>query len=110
MTVKELTPQQLQEKLESDPDSLLLLDCREQQEYELVRLEGARLIPMSELAERVEEIRDYQDQPIAVYCHHGVRSQRVAHWLAQQGFSDVSSLAGGIDRWSLEVQPSLPRY
>jgi len=47
---------------------------------------------------------------LIVYCHHGVRSQRVANWLTGNGFADVASMTGGIDLWSVEVQPELPRY
>lgn len=110
MSASEITPQQLQQTMEEHPDDVLLLDCREQQEYDLVHIEGCRLIPMSELAERVTELDPEKGRSIVVYCHHGVRSQRVAQWLQQQGFENVRSLSGGIDRWSLEVQPSLPRY
>ena len=91
-------------------DDLLLVDCREQDEYDLVRLDQAVLVPMSEFAGRVEELRPHQDREVVIHCHHGGRSLRVAMWLRGQGFSRVSSLAGGIDAWAERIDPSLPRY
>jgi rhodanese-related sulfurtransferase len=91
-------------------DPLVLLDCRERGEYELVRLESARLMPMSELAERVRELDELRDAEVIVYCHHGVRSRQVANWLRGQGFANVKSLTGGIDRWSEQIDPTLPQY
>lgn len=88
----------------------LLVDCREQDEWELVRIEGARLLPMSQLPQGLEQIEAQRAGPIVVYCHHGMRSQQVATWLRQQGYSQAQSLAGGIDAWSQHVDPSLPRY
>jgi adenylyltransferase/sulfurtransferase len=91
-------------------DPLVLLDCREPNEHEIVRLASARLIPMSQLQERVGELNELRGAQIVVYCHHGVRSGRVASWLRAQGFERVQSLAGGIDRWSEEIDRALPRY
>jgi rhodanese-related sulfurtransferase len=91
-------------------EEVLLLDCREPDEYALVNIAGATLIPMSELASRVEELNPWRDRRIAVYCHHGSRSLRVANWLRGQGFEQAQSMAGGIDAWAVEIEPSLARY
>jgi rhodanese-related sulfurtransferase len=91
-------------------DPIVLLDCRERQEYELVKIASGRLLPMSEITERVSELDELRDAEIVVYCHHGVRSRQVANWLRGQGFAHVQSLAGGIDRWSQEIDESLARY
>jgi rhodanese-related sulfurtransferase len=91
-------------------DGLVLLDCRERDEYDVVRIAGSRLMPMSEITQRVSELDGEQSSEMVVMCHHGVRSRHVAAWLRQQGFANVRSMAGGIDRWSLEIDPSLPRY
>jgi rhodanese-related sulfurtransferase len=91
-------------------DPLVLLDCRERNEHEIVRLASARLVPMSELPERVGELDDLRDSEVVVYCHHGVRSRMVAARLRAQGFARVMSLVGGIDRWSEEIDATLPRY
>lgn len=105
------------EELEIDPQSLrgmieakqpfFFLDCREPQEYEVARIDGATLIPMSEIQRRLGEIP--KDRLVAVYCHHGIRSMNVTLWLRSNAV-DARSLAGGIDRWSEEVDPSVPRY
>lgn len=91
-------------------DSFLLLDCREQDEWDYCRIEGATLVPMSQLQARVAELDAYRDSEIIVYCHHGVRSLRVAMWLRQQGFKDAFSMSGGIEEWSLTVDSGIPRY
>lgn len=91
-------------------EAFLLLDCREQHEYEIVRIESAQLLPMSEIADRVEELRPHQESEIVIHCHRGMRSLQVAQWLAGQGFANVKSMAGGIDRWAVEIDPDLPRY
>lgn len=95
--------------LDSGSD-LLLLDCREADEYQLVRIESAEWVPMGEIPARVETLKPHAARRIVVYCHHGGRSLRVAAWLRQQGFSQAQSMAGGIDGWSEQIDPSLPRY
>jgi rhodanese-related sulfurtransferase len=88
----------------------VLVDCREQDEYDLVRIDGATLLPMSQIQARLEEIRPHLHRRVVVHCHHGGRSLQVATWLRQQGFSQAQSLTGGIDQWAAEIDPSLPRY
>ena len=91
-------------------DDFLLLDVREQDEYDATRIEGTRLIPMSELGERIAELEPHKNEHIVVHCHHGGRSLRVTHALRQAGFSNVQNMSGGIDDWSLEIDASVPRY
>ena len=91
-------------------ESFLLLDCRESDEHQFVNIPQARLLPMSELAQRVGELEPHRGDEIVVHCHHGGRSLRVAMWLRQQGFAKAQSMAGGIDQWAQEIDPSLPRY
>ncbi len=91
-------------------DDLSLLDCREASEFETCRIAGATLFPMSELTARVSELEPYKNREIVVHCHHGGRSLRVAGWLRKNGFELARSLAGGIDQWSLEIDPTVPRY
>lgn len=88
----------------------LLLDCRETSEWNTARIEGATLLPMSELRDRVGELDAHRNSEIVVYCHHGGRSLRVTMWLRQQGFANVVSMAGGIDEWSQKIDPTVPRY
>ena len=84
-----------------------LLDCREPGEYETARIEGATLIPMRQIPQKVGGIP--QDRPVVVYCHSGMRSLNAASWLKQQGVNALS-MDGGIDRWSAEIDPQVPRY
>ncbi|MEJ7594070.1 MAG: rhodanese-like domain-containing protein [Planctomycetaceae bacterium] len=91
-------------------DSFVLLDCREQDEWDFCKIDGAMLIPMSELQSRVTELESHRDSLMVVYCHHGVRSLRVAMWLQQQGFQQATSMAGGIEEWSLNIDRGVPRY
>ena len=87
-----------------------LLDVREDEEHQFAALPGSKLIPLGQLPGRVGEIESWKHEPVVVYCHHGVRSLHAIGWLREQGFAHLENLAGGIDRWSLEVDPSLPRY
>jgi rhodanese-related sulfurtransferase len=89
---------------------LLLLDCRERDEYQRVHIAGAMLLPMSEAAARAGEFEPFRDRAIVVYCHLGGRSLQVATWLRKLGFSRVQSMAGGIDAWAVDVQPGMVRY
>ncbi len=87
-----------------------LLDVRQPEEHEFAALSGSTLIPLGEIPGRVKEIERMKDRTILVYCHHGVRSQRAVAFLRQLGFKDVRNLDGGIDAWSLLVDPAIRRY
>ena len=93
-----------------DQKSCLLLDCRNQNEFDFVRIAGATFIPMNELQQRLQELEAYRDQRVVVYCHIGGRSFQVANWLRQQGFAKSQSMAGGVEAWATEIDSSLPRY
>lgn len=86
----------------------LLLDVREREEHAICRLEGSLLIPMSELPMRLGEL-DPEVETV-VYCHHGIRSAHVIAHLMGRGFERLVNLRGGIDAWSREVDPGVPRY
>ena len=107
MAITEITPNEAKAIINARQD-VVLLDVRTQEEYELARVEGAVLIPMHELQSRVEELDP--DRPTIVMCHHGMRSYQVALFLQSLDFPEVANLAGGIERWSVEVDPSVPRY
>jgi len=104
----EITIDQLKQHLAS-PTPPLLLDVREQWEYDTAHIEGATLIPMNEIPARAFKELD-EDSPILVLCHHGARSMSVAVWLRNQGFEQAQSVSGGIDAWSRNVDPTIPRY
>ncbi|UXH76468.1 rhodanese-like domain-containing protein [Roseateles amylovorans] len=90
----------------------LLLDVREPWEVALARIEVPGLawlhVPMGDIPARMQELEP--EQPVAVYCHHGMRSLQVVAFLSRQGFDVVYNLAGGIDAWSREIDPTVPRY
>jgi sulfur-carrier protein adenylyltransferase/sulfurtransferase len=85
-----------------------ILDVRNPQEYDICRIEGSKLIPLHELADRLGELDPAAT--IVAHCHHGARSARAVSFLRQMGFSRAINLGGGIDDWSLQVDPSVPRY
>lgn len=91
-----------------DRDAVHLLDVRLADELEEAAIEGALHIPLHELPARHAELP--RDKPIAALCHHGVRSETAARFLDKAGFSDTLSVSGGIDAWSLDVDPALSRY
>lgn len=106
----ETTPQDISRRLNAG-EKLLLIDVREPHEFQLARIRGAELIPMRSVPAQLERLDAAGDEAtLIVYCHHGVRSLNVVNWLREQGVSGCQSMAGGIDRWSLEIDPSVPRY
>jgi len=103
----EITPQELRQRRQRN-DQLIILDVREIWERQTASIPNSHHIPMADIPARVQELDP--DQHIVVYCHHGVRSLSVTDWLRKQGYEKAQSMAGGIDRWSLEIDPSVPRY
>jgi rhodanese-related sulfurtransferase len=106
MSIREITPAELQ-RLLAEPNPPTLIDVREEGEAAICSIAGSTLIPMSSLPQRLQEIP--RDRPIALYCHHGMRSLMAGQWMARNGY-DALSLAGGIDRWAAEIEPSMNRY
>lgn len=96
-------------KLSSGKD-FLLIDCREPEEHAIAHIASARLLPMSQLASRLDELEPFRGHEIAVHCHHGGRSLKVAHWLRSQGYANAQSMTGGIDQWAQDIDPTLARY
>jgi len=103
----EITPADTKHRLDRG-ERLLLVDVREPWEFEICRIEGATHIPMGSIPANLQAL-DTDDEVIC-YCHHGMRSLDVAVWLRGQGVARAKSLAGGIERWSLEIDPRVPRY
>ncbi|MFT4111832.1 rhodanese-like domain-containing protein [Silvibacterium sp.] len=90
------------------PSNFVLLDVREPWEFAAASIEGSILMPMGEIRSRIQELDP--DAHIVTVCHHGVRSLNVALWLRQQDYENVQSLRGGIDAWSAQIDPDVPRY
>jgi len=103
----EISPREVKNRLEHG-EKFLLIDVREPWEHAQCRIEGATLIPMGSIPANLQKL-DTDDEVIC-YCHHGMRSLDVANWLRHQGVKSAKSLAGGIDRWSVEIDPKVPRY
>lgn len=106
-TIPAITVQDLK-KMRDEKQPHLLLDVREPDEYQLCRIEGSKLIPLSELPKRLGELP--KSGVIVVHCHHGGRSARAVDFLRQQGLEGAKNLAGGIDAWSAQIDPSVQRY
>jgi adenylyltransferase/sulfurtransferase len=105
--VPEMTVRELHQR-RAGGNGPVLIDVREPAEWEIARIDGARLIPLRSLPERLGELG--QDQDIVLQCHVGVRSLRAAEILQRAGFRNVWNLKGGIDAWSREIDPAVPRY
>ena len=106
----EITPQEIQRRLKAG-EKLALIDVREPAEFRMASIGGSELIPMGNVPAQLSHLDALADaSPLIVFCHHGVRSLNVVHWLREQGVAACQSMAGGIDRWSLEIDPGVPRY
>jgi molybdopterin/thiamine biosynthesis adenylyltransferase/rhodanese-related sulfurtransferase len=104
--IPQITPVELKKKLDSGED-FYLLDVREPFEYQIAQI-GGNLIPLGDVQKRVGELDP--EREIVVHCKMGGRSQQAAEFLQKAGFKNVSNLAGGIDAWSQQVDPKVPRY
>src|SRR5579859_7564622 len=103
----EISPAEVKQRLDGGK-TVLLVDVREPWEFEICRIDGAKLIPMGTIPANLQVLDS--DEEVICYCHHGMRSMDVAVWLRGQGVERAKSLAGGIDRWSAEIDPSVLRY
>ncbi len=103
----EIEPLNVKEMLDRGEVSLFI-DVREPWEHEVSRVEGSTLIPLREIPANLGRFKDASE--IILFCHHGRRSLNAAVWLRSQGIETARSMAGGIDRWSVEVDPQVPRY
>lgn len=104
----EITPLELKQRLDRG-EPVVLIDVREPWEAEVATLPGSRALPLNELRYRAEEELEFDDD-VVLYCHHGVRSLEAARVLWDFGYTQVKSLAGGIHRWSLQVDSDVAQY
>ena len=104
----EITPQEVKRRLDTG-EKLRMIDVREVFEFQQARIDGAELIPMRSVPQALSSLES-EERPIIVFCHHGMRSLQVVSWLREHGVENCTSMAGGIDRWSLEIDSSVPRY
>jgi rhodanese-related sulfurtransferase len=106
-SVKSATPSEIKSRLDAG-EPLELIDVREPEELAIAAIPGARALPMSQAASWIDHLPG--DRELVIVCHHGMRSMQVAMALAQRGHRNVTNLTGGIDLWSTQVDPAIPRY
>lgn len=104
---KDATPREIKQRLDAGED-LLLVDVREPEELMIAAIEGAQEHPMSDAREWIDTLP--KDRELIIFCHHGSRSMQVAIALAQRGYTRLTNMTGGIDQWSQQVDPGVPRY
>ena len=104
--IQDLTPKEFKDYLIDD--EVTLVDVREQWEFDICQINGAILMPMGEIAMTYVNLN--KESKIALYCHSGIRSMRVADFLLSQGFQSLANLQGGIDAWTQEIDTTLERY
>jgi rhodanese-related sulfurtransferase len=106
----EITPAEVRSRLDSG-DPVFLIDVRQPEEYAICRIDGAQLVPMNTVPAALQDLEAKADEgTLIVFCHHGMRSLNVVNWLRGQGITECTSMSGGIDRWSIEIDPSVGRY
>ena len=109
MTFTHISPATARDRLAAGGGDFVLLDCRQPEEVAIVAIPGSVFIPMRDVANRAAELD--RTKEIAVICHHGNRSQMVAHFLVTRlAFPRVSNVRGGIEAWANEVDPTLAHY
>ncbi|MGH9582526.1 MAG: rhodanese-like domain-containing protein [Bryobacteraceae bacterium] len=110
METLELSPREARERL-SGTSEAVLIDVREPEELALARIADAEAIPMQSIPGQMQRLEALADEKALLFlCHHGVRSLQVTAWMREHGVENCFSVAGGIDRWSAEVDASVPRY
>lgn len=106
----EMSPGQVKAALDAG-EPVVLLDVRENFEYDITRIDGCELVPMNSIPARLAHVESLAEgRLLVVYCHHGVRSLNVVSWLRAQGVHNCVSMSGGIEDWSLTVDPAVARY
>lgn len=106
--MRQMNVAELKAYLDAADEKPLMLDVREPWEYQICRLNGSKLIPMRNIPTAAAALDPHRET--IVICHHGIRSQVVARFLVQQGFSNVINLEGGVTAWAREIDPQMPTY
>ena len=107
--MREITGRELQAHL-ARGDAVYLIDVREPWEHQTAALPGSVLVPLGQLGSRIADLDPPDGALVVTYCHHGMRSLSAATLLERAGIGGVCSLIGGIDAWSVEIDPAVPRY
>ena len=103
----QIEPRDVKQRLDRG-EKFLFVDVREPWEHQTTKIDGANLIPLGQIPGSLTEIETAGD--VILFCHHGMRSLDAAAWLRAQGVTGARSMNGGIDRWSVEIDPNVPRY
>ncbi len=106
--MRRFSPRELQSHLADSENTPLLLDVREEWEYEYCHIAGSILIPMGQVPAYLEELDKARE--IVVICHHGIRSRHIGMYLEHAGFSNVINLEGGVEQWAADVDRTMRRY
>lgn len=103
----QIEPREVKQRLDRG-EKILIVDVREQWEHDICKIQGAKLVPLRTLPASLTVFEGAEG--VVVYCHHGMRSLDATVWLRSQGIENARSMAGGIERWSTEIDPVIPRY
>jgi len=103
----EISPREVKAKLDRE-ERFAFVDVREKWEYDTTHIKGSTLIPLRAIPQNLSALQATGD--VILFCHHGIRSLDAANWLRAQGVEGAQSMAGGIDRWSIEIDSKVPRY
>ena len=106
--MRHFTPRQLQDYLAQSDTKPLLLDVREQWEFEYCSIKGSILIPMGELASKIDTLDPLKET--IMICHHGIRSRQMGYYMEQAGFKSITNLDGGVEQWAEDVETDMKRY
>ena len=108
-SIDEISVEDLKSKLGQEKD-FILIDVREPFEHQIAHIPDAKLIPLGKIESQIKDLESYKEKVIVAHCHHGGRSRKALEILASKGFKKLVNVAGGIDEWSVKVDPSVPRY
>jgi rhodanese-related sulfurtransferase len=107
MPFNDISPREVKQRLDRGED-FVLVDVREPEEVQLAAIDGAEIYPLSQARDWIDTLP--KDRELVVFCHHGGRSAQVAMALAQRGHTNITNMTGGIDAWSEQVDPNVPKY
>ena len=105
----EVTPREVK-AMQDKGEKFVFIDCRNPNEYQITKIQGAELMPLPQIAQHVGTLKPSADEKIVVHCKSGGRSMQFTQILRQQGFKDVKSMAGGILLWNKDINPGGPQY
>ncbi len=110
--MRHFTPGQLQNYLAQSDTNPLLLDVREQWEFDYCRIKDSVLVPMGQLPSKLEmlEAEIGYEREIIMICHHGIRSRQMGYYMKQAGFKNITNLDGGVEQWAEDVEKTMKRY